>query len=447
MTRRFSVALLLTAVLSAGPAAGLAAQDFGFPDDIAGSGGEDGGFGPLALALSGEAAMEITGYAEEFDDPPDTALEGNFRGRLNFEADGANVKAVIRLKINAPDTQYTLGLVAPDEAYLQAYFGDFEFECGLRKLTWGKADSMGPLDLVNPFNYASLTNMTDYMENKIAQPLIHLSYRAGPFTKLETVLLPWFSPHRFAETGRWVSPSSASLSALLPPGIKPAMPDINKLAYGQAGLRFTTTLGPADIGLQYFYGRMHQPAAVTTVDFSTGVPAGIALDFNRYHQIGLDWAQVVAGFNLRAEAAANITGDLGGDDGAVYNPAILWSFGFDRDLVWGVNLNLQCNESVRLLNGKVGDNPLADIEAGSDMTSSRITAVLSKKFLRDDLEVRATGIWGLEEGDFLIVPGIYWTIRDVQLTFSAGVFGGDEGGQLGAYRSNSFLTFGIAYSF
>ncbi|MDR0709137.1 MAG: hypothetical protein LBF77_03615, partial [Spirochaetaceae bacterium] len=449
MIRRFSFypgVLLLTILLTAGMTAG--AQDFGFGDlgDFTGSTGEDGaggGVAPFALSMSGEAGMEITGFVEEFDDPADTALDGNFRGRLGFEAEGANVKAVINLKINAPDEKYTLGLVAPDEAYLQVYFGDFELESGLRKLTWGRADSLGPLDVINPLNYTSLTNMTDYMENKIAQPLIHLSYRTGSFTKIETVLLPWFSPHRSAEQGRWAPSYPVPLAS----DFKIIMPELNKLAYAQAGARFTTTVGPADIGLQYFYGRMYQPSSVSALNTfnQQGELSSITLDYNRYHQIGLDWAQVIAGFNLRAEAAANITGDLEGNDGAVYNPALLWSLGFDRDLLWGINLNIQCNESIRLLNDKVSGNP-SDIEAGKDITSSRITAVLSKKFLRDELEIRAAGIWGIEEEDFLIIPGVYWTIQDIQLEFSAGIFGGDESGQLGQYRPNSFVKCGIAYS-
>jgi hypothetical protein len=413
-------------------------QDFGF-GDIADD-GDDGfaGFGggvfPLAVSLSGEVAMEILGYVKELDAPADTALDGNFSGRLNFKAEGANVKGVINLKVNPPSADYISGWVSLDEAYLAAYFGDFEIEGGLRKLTWGKADSNGPLDVINPFDYTGLTNMTDIMENKIAQPIIHTSYRAGSFTKIELAFLPWFSPHRFAENGRWAQAgASQSIS-------RPSNDELNTLKYAQAGARFTTTLGPADIGAQYFYGRMYRPAASVTV-------TGLAVEYNPYHQIGLDCAFVLGGFNLRAEAAANITGDLDGEDGAVYNPAVLWSLGFDRDLLWGLNLNLQCNESVRLMDDKVSENPLLDTEAGSDMTSTRITAILSKKFLRDELEVRATGIWSIEDKDFLIVPGIYWTIQDIQIEFSAGIFGGDEDGQLGQYHGNSFTKLGLKYAF
>jgi hypothetical protein len=60
----------------------------------------------------------------------------------------------------------------------------------------------------------------------------------------------------------------------------------------------------------------------------------------------------------------------------VYNPSLAWSLGFDRSLVAGISLTLQCNETIRLLDGEIND-PL-DIEAGTDITSTRITAALSK---------------------------------------------------------------------
>jgi hypothetical protein len=124
---------------------------------------------------------------------------------------------------------------------------------------------------------------------------------------------------------------------------------------------------------------MSTPAVAMTAD----TPSVATFAYNPYHQIGLDYAQVIAGLNLRAELAANITEDLSGDDGGVYNP----SLGFDRDLFSGVNLNLQCGETIRLLDGEI--TTLHDIEADSDISSTRISAALSKKFLRDELDVKA----------------------------------------------------------
>ncbi|GHU72259.1 hypothetical protein FACS189450_09720 [Spirochaetia bacterium] len=444
MKERFfscALALLLLASLP------IAAQDFGFGDITdEGDAGRGATFGatfgagslPFALSVSGEAGVELLNYVKELDKPSDTALDIKFKGKLNFEAEGTNAKAVINLNVSAPEEDFIDGMLSIDEAYLRAYFGNFEIEGGLRKLTWGKADSNGPLDVINPFDYSEFINLTDLMKIKLPRPLIHGSYRIGSFSKIEAVVLPWFAPHRFAETGRWAQPSPLPLTV-------PSDDELRKLKYAQAGARFTTTIGPVDFGAQYFYGRMYQPS--TQVIFTGMMPTGIDLDYNRYHQIGIDYAQVIAGFNLRAEAAANLTDDFAGDNGAVQNPAILWSLGFDRDLFLGINLNLQCNESIRLMHSEISEDPLLDTEAGSDITTTRITAVVSKKFLRDELEVRATGIYGIEDKDFLIIPGIFWTIRNIQLEFSSGIFGGGQDGQLGQYRNNSFIKIGMRYAF
>jgi hypothetical protein len=156
---------------------------------------------------------------------------------------------------------------------------------------------------------------------------------------------------------------------------------------------------------------------------------------------------VLAGFNLRAEFAAHITEDIGGDDGAVKNPFLGWSLGFDRDLVWGINANIQCNETIRLMNDGVGDNPALDTEADTSQTATRLTLGLSKKFLRDDLEVKFTNIWDIENMDLYLIPGVTWNIKDVTAELSAGIFTGRAGGELSQYHKNNYLRTALSYSF
>jgi hypothetical protein len=228
-------------------------------------------------------------------------------------------------------------------------------------------------------------------------------------------------------------------------GLNVDKPDTSTLEYAQAGARFTTTIGPADFGLQYYYGRLTMPAVTFAIAPSAPAPTAIYFAYNPYHQIGADWAQVLLGFNIRAELAANITGDLKGDDGSVYNPSLLWSLGFDRDLALGINLNLQCNESIRLMANKVVQ--VQDIEADTDMTSTQIIAALSKKFFRDELEARAAVLWGIEDRDFLVMPSLIWTKDSVSVELSGGIFGGDKEGQFGQYRDNNFVKAALTYSF
>jgi hypothetical protein len=295
---------------------------------------------------------------------------------------------------------------------------------------------------MRPLDYSDLSNLGDIMNLKIARPLVHASQLVGQFSKQEGVFVPSFEPARFAESGRWAQAQFAALSQLPPQNI--ARPgDTSTLDYTQAGLRFTTTIAnAADIGAQYYYGRRNTPSL--TITASPQAPPLVTFAYNPYHQAGLDYAQVIAGFNLRAEFAANITEDLDGDDGAVYNPALAWSLGFDRD-IFGITLNLQCNETIRLLDGEI--KSLQDIEADSDITSTRISAQVSKKFMQDTLELKTIALWDVESEAGLLMPGVTWTKNDVAVELSSGVFLGSDEGFFGHLHDNSFVKLGITYTF
>jgi hypothetical protein len=496
--KRLSAALPLVLVLSLLPAAlsvtaPLAAQDFGF-----GFGGGDaeaegsGAFAVPVLSVNGEAGAALRGFIGGFAEGAGSVRLGDvFSGKLNLSADTSFVSAFINLKLSP-----SLSPVAIGEAYVRAYFGDFTVEGGLRKLSWGKADSMGPLDVINPLDYSDLTllvdSLSDGMAQTIARPMVHAGVNLGRVSKLEGVFVPNFEPARFAASGRWAPARMAALtgqiteqivgitnssqkqytagvlSQMLPGIIANAYPETSTLDYAQAGLRFTTTVGSADLGAQYYYGRLPTPAvsmakslasiAGTAVrlafaatpaagDTARALLAPPEVGYNPYHQIGLDYAQVIAGFNVRAELAANLTGDWAGNDGAVYNPHLAWSLGFDRDILWGVNLNLQASETITLRHGKIGSNPLLDIEAESGVTSTRITAKLSRTFLQDRLEISAAAVWGIEDSDCLVMPVINWTQNDITVGLSGGFFAGDRDGQFGQYRDNSFIQVRMKYRF
>ncbi|MDR1231310.1 MAG: hypothetical protein LBK61_07910 [Spirochaetaceae bacterium] len=448
--------LLLTCVCAAFP---LAAQDDGFAGQSFGFGfeGEEGAGnlsgGALAVSVGGEVSASIVGYVDDFADGADKAQLGDlFSGKLNFTAESSRASGVIKLNLQPVPPESPVSPVAIDEAYVRAYFGSLDIEGGLRKLTWGKADSFGPLDVINPLDNTDMTDMSDLMNLKIARPLIHASFRIGSFSKLEGVFVPAFEPIRLASEGRWRPAQMAQLDQLEAAGVPVNRPDtatLTTIEYAQAGARFTTTVGPADIGVQYYYGRLTKPAvSMTFAPSLPPTPTGVTFAYNPYHQIGADWAQVLFGLNVRAELAANITGDVDGDDGTVYNPHLAWSFGFDRDLLWGINLNIQANETVTLLHNKIGDNPLGiDIEADTDPTATQIIAALTKTFFRDELEARVAVIWEPEAGDFLLTPSLVWTKDAVSIELSGGIFGGDKEGQFGQYRDNSFVKAALTYTF
>jgi len=97
---------------------------------------------------------------------------------------------------------------------------------------------------------------------------------------------------------------------------------------------------------------------------------------------------------------------------------------------------VQCNETIRLLDGEI--SAPGDIEADSDLTATRITAALSKKFLRDELEVKAAALWDIESESCIVMPSIAWTKDDVTLELSSGIFVDGD---------NSFVKAAVKYEF
>jgi hypothetical protein len=89
----------------------------------------------------------------------------------------------------------------------------------------------------------------------------------------------------------------------------------------------------------------------------------------------------------------------------------------------------------------------SDVEGGTDMTATQIIAALSKRFLKDQLALRVAAFWEIEAKDFMLIPSLIWTKDAVSVELSAGIFGGDEGGQFGQYWKNSFVKTVLTYKF
>ncbi|MDR1908745.1 MAG: hypothetical protein LBQ35_02395, partial [Spirochaetaceae bacterium] len=178
--------LFLLAVFLGAAAGLIAAQDFGF-----GPAEGDYGVSAPAVTVGGEVSAELQVFTGDLGSGSKIGgIEpGNiFSGALNFSAAAANAAGVINLKLK-PDFETPENMLSLDEAYVSAFFGAFSLEAGLRKLTWGKADSFGPLDVINPLDYSDLSAMSDPQGIKLARPLLHGSLALGAFTKLEGVFV------------------------------------------------------------------------------------------------------------------------------------------------------------------------------------------------------------------------------------------------------------------
>jgi hypothetical protein len=432
-------------------------------------GGGDFGFGldsfdssDISFQVSGSARLGLLFFTGGYVGAQDTG--GIFKGELQFLAREGNGELHITVKADGYERKRPVDI---DEAFVRLKFSKANVEGGFKKLTWGKADSNGPLDVTNPLDYSDISNITDQLGRKIAVPMVRVVYFPGDFTTLEGVFIAGFRGDRIDLEGRWTPLRIAVINELSgflqQQGIQPnfsgaytSLDDfydsyndgIRRFDYSQGGLRFTATVGAADIGFQYFSGIFFRPAISAQRVLLPGpsVDVRVHSDYNRYHQIGADYARVIAGFNTRAELALDITKDGSGDDPEIENPSLLWSLGFDRELA-GITVNVQGSGSVVLMYNGIKDDTLTapapygirDCEADKKLTNTRITGILSKKFFRDELELKTTVLWGIEDRDCLVIPAATWTRNSLSLELSAGFFAGSREGELGYYRDNGFV--------
>ncbi|MDR0289572.1 MAG: hypothetical protein LBI06_01395, partial [Treponema sp.] len=191
------------------------AQDFGFGfDDEAGA--QDSA-SRIAVNVSGEIAVELAPFVHDFkkeDGSGAISFWDMASASIGFSVAGKNAEAAAAFNINADairelwdaspnlgEPNYTPLIIG--EAFLRGWVGPVDIEAGFRKITWGKADSLGPLDIVNPLDYTDLRNIADIQSIKIARPLAHISWNMDGFSKLEAVFIPNFAGHRFDQEGRW----------------------------------------------------------------------------------------------------------------------------------------------------------------------------------------------------------------------------------------------------
>jgi len=471
------------------------AQAFGFEDEDA----QEGSSLPFKFEFSGDITAGPVLFVNDFKGGINNSeyFWGDiFESNLNFDISGKYAHAFISLNLSywsfkeLKDGNFEIYPPALlNEVWLRGYFDRLTVQAGLMKLRWGRMYSPGPLDVINPFDYSQLTNLSAPWDMKIARPVVNASYKTGSFSAIEAVFMPNFAGHRFDKEGRWTPEIYSNavsvlkngvmerafqknpMLALLPPEILSQIqndfddfsyefPDTSTVDYFQAGLRFNAVIGACDIGFQYFYGNYARPSvSIHDVDgfidsimgsYISGeklpLPS-VHIEYSRYHQIGVDYSQVLFGFNVKAEFAANITGDLHGDNGNVKNPFLSWAAGFDRDIFAGININVQCNENIRLFNGNVGKNPAMDCEAGTDFTSTRFILRISRNFFREKLECNVVSIWDIEDSGCVIIPSAAWVLDDTRLELSAGIFAGDKKSEMGQYHDNSYIKLKMNYTF
>lgn len=239
-------------------------------------------------------------------------------------------------------------------------------------------------------------------------------------------------------------------------------PDTNTLKYGQAGARFTASLGPVDLGLSYYYGHYKQPS-FNAEKFSTFLDKYLAnesvtdddkfLSYDQKQTFGLEAATILWHFNLRGEAAYNLTKDVEGTDPWVHNNSIQWLGGFDIDLpFWNMNLNVQEYGTYVLNNDKIIGSTweTSDVDYNiNGYSNNKLVANITTSFANDKVAPEVTVVYGFENGDLAVLPKLtVKPVSDISLIASGMyIWTRDDNSEFAAWNKNNFVQLGASVSF
>ncbi len=377
-------------------------------------------------------------------------------GKFHLEAAAPLTEAYFGVRLNDRTLPFALGKQAKefpatpqiprwiDAAFLKIMLGPTVFSGGIQKITWGRADALSVLDIVNPKDLTDLSVLNP-QRRKIARPMLNFTAYLPFEIKLDTVFLPVFEGNRFALTGRWVHRRHTQLTdAAGQSAVRLENPDTATLAYAQGGGRLTATFGGLhDAGVQYFYGRLHE--AAVTVDSTAGSGGTAHLRYNPYHHIGLDYGTSIGPVGIQLEAAAAVTGDVSGTDPAVYNPSLAWNAGLEYALS-SIRLNAVAAEKITLQHKKIGTNS-EDIEHGDKPTNTTLMFSIAQSLLRGSLEWKIAASVCVEDADFFINPSLHWQVGTLLIDCNLGVFGGSPSGKVGRFAKNNFIQLSLGYEF
>ena len=392
---------------------------------------------------------------------------------LDYSDDKSDFTAKVKLNSEIVTT-YPMDVL--EELTLRRYIGDFVVEAGKMKVVWGKGDKLHVLDNFNATDFTDFI-IPDYIDRRIALPMVRVAFNGLEQIRVEAVYTPFMTPDRFATEGLWVPCSYttlkenvtnialanaqmmfnantdalavAYLASITPEGLQP---NTKTLEYGQYGVRFTGTLHNFDWGASYYYGRNKQPSTdLSKVTYPIVVPSQLpTLAYDRLQVFGLEGAAAFGPLNFRVEFAYNLTDDIDGNNPWVSNNSLGWVFGFDVGFpVGNLNFNVQNIGSYIVKSDEISSIYDVDYNAEGTWSNNKIVFALSDSFLHEKLSTECNLVWGIENGNLMVMPKITYSVTEGLDASLSGIYiyASEDYGDFHDFRRNSFVQAKVAYYF
>jgi hypothetical protein len=402
--------------------------------------------------LSSKIAVD-TNHENDFEDTFDWRTELRFGADLTWSDDTSlrlSGKALHQMR-NGDGTRWDWETDLY-EAYVDHRLADWNLRLGQQIVSWGRVDALNPTDNLNPQDYREIVTI-NADDRKIPIPMIR-ARRTVTHGNWDVIYIPFFEPDEFDVVG--------ADFAVITPGIFPAEWErvFRKIAEGfrnsrvtfsgdsifrvdepeekgyngELAARWSSKVGRVDYSLSAFYTYDDMPAF--SLDFGVlrrfdlqdedtrrfldnAQVSDLArlghifrMEFERLWILGADFETFLGRSSLRGEAAISFDkvfyrSDLSRAD----RPVVNWVAGIDRTLPGNVYVNLQALQVILLRY----DSDIID-----DKVRSGMTGALRRRFLNDQLQLKASTLLFFDDGDYFLNLEADYQLRD-NLGVAAGV--------------------------
>ena len=316
------------------------------------------------------------------------------------------------------------------QAYASFRFDAFDVEIGKKFVHWGKVDFLSPLDVINHVNL-EVPALGDLFEGPLADPLLHVTAYPTDELSIELVYVPFLAPYVVTVDEFDIDLQILALDidmALRTPEVEP----LSEYAHSIHGaVSYSTFL--ADLQLSYSWFRDQIPdidlsGLEERIDVLHEIEGTIVPAYGRAHNIGLGASVGLDGWVISADVGAKFHQDnLDGSRIDVKNPEIRSVLQVDHPFAIGeqqlfatagvihrlVLFDEDAWESdyspfLESIIGSLHDRELFQHEPSTWYLISR----LQTSFLREQLSVEATGVWGINEAALHLAPRVSYAITD-----------------------------------
>ena len=229
-----------------------------------------------------------------------------------------NAFAEFRLQKNILNNEKSLN-VDLREAYINLYFGNFDFRIGQQIIVWGRADGFNPTNNLTPTDFTVFSPDED--DKRLSNFVVKGNYSFKKF-RLEANWIPFykasilpFDTYTLPNEVYWAEPNY--------PG--------TKWAESSYALKLSIEETAFDGSLSYFNGNNKLPALQIQAD--TAGMYGVLMTTHQIQVVGADFSTTLGKYGLRGEFAFTIACDDEDIYQSVPKQQFEYTIGIDRE--WG----------------------------------------------------------------------------------------------------------------